>query len=76
MFDKMHKVCYNNLLSKTKGGKGVVIITSVEQSSLAERAGIRGGDVLVVRGRGKFIIRSLDERTAKGRLRLLADKYC
>lgn len=35
-----------------------------------------GGDVLVIRGRGKFIIRSLDERTAKGRLRLLADKYC
>ena len=34
------------------------------------------GDVLTVRTRGKFIIRSLGERTAKGRIRLLADKYC
>ena len=33
------------------------------------------GCVIVIRGKGKFIIRSLDEQTKKGRIRLLADKY-
>jgi RNA-binding protein YlmH len=31
--------------------------------------------VIVIRGKGKFIIRSLCEQTKKGRIRLLADKY-
>ena len=30
---------------------------------------------VVIRGKGKFIIRSLSEQTKKGRIRLLADKY-
>ena len=33
------------------------------------------GMVIVIRGKGKFIIRSLSEQTRKGRYRLLADKY-
>ncbi len=33
------------------------------------------GCVIVIRGKGKFIIRSLSEQTKKGRIRLLADKY-
>ena len=33
------------------------------------------GCVIVIRGKGKFIIRSLGEQTKKGRIRLLADKY-
>ena len=33
------------------------------------------GDVISLRGYGKFIIRSVNEPTKKGRLRLLADKY-
>ena len=31
--------------------------------------------VIVIRGKGKFIVRSLSEQTKKGRIRLLADKY-
>ena len=31
--------------------------------------------VIVIRGKGKFIVRSLCEQTKKGRIRLLADKY-
>ncbi len=33
------------------------------------------GAILVVRGYGKFIIRSLSDKTKKGRFRLLADRY-
>ncbi len=33
------------------------------------------GAVIVIRGKGKFIIRSLSEQTRKGRFRLQADKY-
>lgn len=33
------------------------------------------GCVIVVRGKGKFILRSLSDKTKKGRLRLLADQY-
>ena len=36
---------------------------------------IEPGCVIVIRGKGKFIIRSLSEQTKKGRVRLLADKY-
>ena len=36
---------------------------------------IEPGCVIVIRGKGKFIIRSLGEQTKKGRIRLLADKY-
>ena len=33
------------------------------------------GSVMVIRGVGKFIIRSLSDKTRKGRYRLLADRY-
>ena len=33
------------------------------------------GTVITVRGHGKFIVRSLSDKTKKGRFRLLADKY-
>ena len=33
------------------------------------------GAIIVIRGKGKFIIRSISEQTRKGRYRLLADKY-
>ena len=33
------------------------------------------GAVIVIRGCGKFIVRSLSDKTKKGRFRLLADKY-
>ena len=33
------------------------------------------GDVIVVRGFGKFLIRSLSEQTKKGRYRLQFDRY-
>lgn len=36
---------------------------------------LQNGDVVSVRGFGKYIIRSVTEPTKKGRLRLLADKY-
>ena len=33
------------------------------------------GCVIVIRGKGKFILRSLSQQTKKGRLRLVADQY-
>lgn len=36
---------------------------------------VRGGDILSVRGYGKFIIDSADEMTKKGRIRLTARKF-
>lgn len=36
---------------------------------------LEAGCVIVIRGKGKFILRSLSEQTKKGRARLLADKY-
>ena len=36
---------------------------------------VAAGEVIVIRGKGKFIIRSLSDQTKKGRYRLLADKY-
>ena len=36
---------------------------------------VAAGCVIVIRGKGKFIIRSLSEQTKKGRARLQADKY-
>ena len=36
---------------------------------------VEAGSVVVIRGKGKFIIRSLSEQTKKGRLRLRADQY-
>lgn len=38
-------------------------------------AAVTEGAVIVIRGKGKFIIRSLSEQTRKGRYRLQADKY-
>lgn len=38
-------------------------------------APVAEGAVVVIRGKGKFIIRSLTEQTRKGRYRLQADKY-
>lgn len=37
--------------------------------------GVGEGDIITLRGYGKFIIRSIDQQTKKGRLRLIADKY-
>lgn len=36
---------------------------------------VKAGDIITLRGYGKFIIRELNEKTKKGRLRLCADKY-
>ena len=36
---------------------------------------LEAGCVIVIRGKGKFILRSLSEQTKKGRIRLQADKY-
>ncbi len=36
---------------------------------------IMEGAILTVRGHGKFIVRSLSDKTKKGRFRLLADRY-
>lgn len=36
---------------------------------------VNEGVVVVIRGKGKFVIRSLSEQTRKGRYRLLADQY-
>ena len=36
---------------------------------------LAAGCVIVIRGKGKFILRSLSEQTKKGRIRMLADKY-
>jgi len=36
---------------------------------------LEAGCIVVIRGKGKFIIRSLSEQTKKGRARLQADKY-
>ncbi len=36
---------------------------------------VREGDIITLRGYGKFIIREITQQTKKGRLRLLADKY-
>ena len=36
---------------------------------------VLAGAVITVRGYGKFIVRSLSDKTKKGRLRLLADRY-
>ena len=38
-------------------------------------APVTEGVVIVIRGKGKFVIRSLSEQTRKGRYRLLAEKY-
>ena len=36
---------------------------------------LEAGTVIVIRGKGKFILRSISDQTKKGRFRLLADKY-
>ena len=36
---------------------------------------VTAGAVIVIRGVGKFIVRSLSDKTRKGRFRLLADRY-
>lgn len=36
---------------------------------------IQAGETLVIRGFGKFVVRSLSEQTKKGRFRLLFDRY-
>lgn len=36
---------------------------------------VQAGEVVVIRGFGKFVIRSLAEKTKKGRYRLLCDRY-
>lgn len=36
---------------------------------------VEAGDILTIRGHGKFIIRNVDGTTRRGRLRMCADKY-
>ena len=36
---------------------------------------VKAGDIITLRGYGKFIVRDISGQTKKGRLRLLADKY-
>ncbi len=36
---------------------------------------VKAGDIVTLRGYGKFIVREIDRKTKKGRLRLTADKY-
>lgn len=36
---------------------------------------VEAGAILTVRGHGKFVVRSVSEKTKKGRFRLLADRY-
>lgn len=36
---------------------------------------VKQGDVITVRGEGKFIVRALSDKTKKGRFRLLFDRY-
>ncbi len=36
---------------------------------------VAAGEVIVIRGKGKFIVRAISDQTKKGRYRLLADKY-
>ena len=36
---------------------------------------VEAGDILSVRGYGKYVVRSISTPTKKGRLRILADKY-
>ena len=36
---------------------------------------VKSGDIITLRGYGKFIVRDISGQTKKGRLRLLADKY-
>ena len=38
-------------------------------------AEVNEGDVITVRGHGKFVVRSIADRTKKNRIRLVADKY-
>lgn len=45
-----------------------------EPEARPDRA-IEEGCVIVIRGVGKFIVRSLSDKTRKGRFRLLADRY-
>ena len=36
---------------------------------------VEAGAIITVRGHGKFVVRSVSEKTKKGRIRLLADRY-
>ena len=57
----------------------MLIASGMCQMNYVEEArndrGIDAGDVITLRGYGKFIIRELSDKTKKGRLRLIADKY-
>ncbi len=64
-------------LSREKAA-GVIAASMVELNYEVCEKGDRPvpeGAILSVRGKGKFVIRSLSELTKKGRYRLLADKY-
>lgn len=53
--------------------EGLVEIDYEEASKPDQQ--LQAGCVIVIRGKGKFILRSLCEQTKKGRIRLRADKY-
>ena len=51
-------------------------LVEIDYESVSDKdAPVKEGVVVVIRGKGKFIIRSLSEQTRKGRYRLVADKY-
>ena len=54
-------------------GGGLCLLNYFEETRCD--ATVRAGDIITVRGYGKFIVRELDEKTKKGRLRLIFDKY-
>lgn len=54
-------------------GNGLCLLNYAEE--LRCDRGVGEGDIITLRGYGKFIIREIHQQTKKGRLRLLADKY-
>lgn len=54
-------------------GSGVCLLNYAEEIKCDKT--VRNGDIITLRGYGKFIIRDINTQTKKGRLRLLADKY-
>ena len=58
---------------KAKGRRELIEI-DYEPASKPDKP-LSAGCVVTIRGKGKFILRSLSEQTKKGRYRLVADQY-
>lgn len=72
--------CFTALLCKTSREKaagfivqGLVMINHVVQDSVSVR--VQEGDILSIRGKGKFIVDQVGPETAKGRLSVQCRKY-